>query len=1058
MSVQIRVLGVFSVRRDHEEVPPGAFGGRLPRQLVRVLVTRRGSLVPTDVIVEALWPRRAPADPRANVKVLVNRARRALGDPSLIVTGTGGYAFAETTACTVDAELFRTTVARAQRHQAGARTGMALHELRRAIAMWGGEPLPEDTYAAWAHSFRQALTDTYVGALESAAAASLQLNDPAGALNFAHDAVSLDPVREPANLLLVRARAAAGDHAGAVMAFHAYRRRLADDLGLDPSPDAIELERRLLRTEPLERPVEAPSPVPRGTAVAGLELPFVGRAPQVRAIERALAADTRGLAVVAGRSGTGKSRLLAEITRRSDIPVLSVRGFPAARTVPWSLSRALLTAALELDAAALDAVPPRAVHALADLIPEITEAPIQEGGSAVAESRRALVVEGALRLIARATAPAALIVVDDLQWVDASSLELLALAHVRVDRLGLLLAYRPEEIGSGGPVQQFLDDVRQGRPGTRQVELGPLPASELRTLVADDELVTLLQERTDRTPLAVTELLRRLRRQDVIRRDAGFRWHLRDGQAIDLAQRTAEQGQEEMILDRVAALPQPRRELLLTLALAGRETSAGILGRALDVEAQALLEDLHALSGADLVRLGDQGWTTAHDFVAETLAEHLEPAHRGRLHALLATALAGHGNDPAQIAEHLAGAGDTEAAAASALTAAGERLDRFANLEARELAGRGLALTSRPRTAAALLGIRAEAHARLGELTFARDDLRVALVSEPRGPQRSHVLSRVAALSLGAEDFDRGSQQAELALVEAGDDPPARAAALFVCAIADMNVGRTERSERRYAEALAIFAQRGDARSVAEVAAARAMSAFMDGDLPRSASEFRHAAGLLEDTGDLLASVTPRTTGGHALVFMARPEEALQEVAVALELSDALGHPEGRAVALAHRSEALTGLGRIDEARDAATESVRIIETIGHRAWTALTFRALGIVHLAAADLPAAEEAFRRALDASTVPQLVGWACASLARVLVARGELTDAAAQVRRALTEGTPLARHAARLAQAELAVAAGDPGAPRIAAQALAQARAAGHLVSVRRLAELAGVGKA
>src|SRR6266571_8724775 len=106
MTIEIGLLGHFSVRRDGVEVPPAAFRGRLVRTLVRVLVTRRGSFVSRDVLTEALWPDGPPADPDLNLNVLVTRARRALGDPSLIHTAPGGYSFVGGAACSVDAEVF----------------------------------------------------------------------------------------------------------------------------------------------------------------------------------------------------------------------------------------------------------------------------------------------------------------------------------------------------------------------------------------------------------------------------------------------------------------------------------------------------------------------------------------------------------------------------------------------------------------------------------------------------------------------------------------------------------------------------------------------------------------------------------------------------------------------------------------------------------------------------------------------------------------------------------------------------------------------------------------
>ena len=106
MTVEIGLLGRFSVRCAGEEIAPAAFRGRLVRTLVRILVTRRGSFVSRDVLTEALWRQGPPADPDLNLNVLVTRARHALGDPALILTGPGGYSFAAGEACSVDAETF----------------------------------------------------------------------------------------------------------------------------------------------------------------------------------------------------------------------------------------------------------------------------------------------------------------------------------------------------------------------------------------------------------------------------------------------------------------------------------------------------------------------------------------------------------------------------------------------------------------------------------------------------------------------------------------------------------------------------------------------------------------------------------------------------------------------------------------------------------------------------------------------------------------------------------------------------------------------------------------
>lgn len=143
--IEVQLLGRFLVRRSGEEVPAASFGGRLVRVLVRLLASRRGSFVSRDVMAEALWPERMPADPTANLRVLVQRARAALRDPALIVTGPGGYSFAAGGGCEVDTEIFLARVRDGQDHFATGHAAAALSDFRSALDLWG-EPLAEDAY------------------------------------------------------------------------------------------------------------------------------------------------------------------------------------------------------------------------------------------------------------------------------------------------------------------------------------------------------------------------------------------------------------------------------------------------------------------------------------------------------------------------------------------------------------------------------------------------------------------------------------------------------------------------------------------------------------------------------------------------------------------------------------------------------------------------------------------------------------------------------------------------------------------------------------------------
>lgn len=164
--LDIRLLGRFSVRRAGREIPTAAFQGRLVRTLLRLLITRPAQLVTRDYLSDCLWPGRAPADPERNLNVMVARARRALGDPSLIVTGSSGYFFQPAAGCVVDAEMFLDKVRSGRKHLKDGLADAALSDFQSALDLWAGEPIAEDAYEDWAQNYRRRLSDAFLEALE----------------------------------------------------------------------------------------------------------------------------------------------------------------------------------------------------------------------------------------------------------------------------------------------------------------------------------------------------------------------------------------------------------------------------------------------------------------------------------------------------------------------------------------------------------------------------------------------------------------------------------------------------------------------------------------------------------------------------------------------------------------------------------------------------------------------------------------------------------------------------------------------------------------------------
>ena len=503
--MRLLLLGRFRVYRGGEEVPPAAFGGRKVRTLLRVLAVRRPDLVSYDALAEALWADRPPADPAANLNVLVNRARRALGDTDAVVTGPGGYALG---AGTVDLTEFLDGVAAARRAGTAGDPATALHLASAALGLWG-EPLAEDADADWARGPRDRLRRARVDALETAARAAAALGDPATAASYAADAVAAEPLRESAALVLAQALAAMGDRAAALAGLADLRRRLAEELGVDPvtgGGGAAPAAAARRATAGDRRGGDAPAP---GGRPAFAELPFVGREPEL-ALLRAVLAGTGGhrhrpRARPASASPGWCAKRYGPRRRR----LIATRAFLAERAEAWSLARSLLRAAIAVEPAAARGLPAHTTSALTTILPELDDGRLSVPLDG--ESRRALILAGGLHVIETATRGGGVIVVDDVQWCDPSSAALLGSVLARLPRLAAALTVRSDE-----PPVDLLDGLRTAREVT-DVALHPLTPAAVRVLVGSPELADALVDATDGSPFAIAEVLRELVARDAVR-------------------------------------------------------------------------------------------------------------------------------------------------------------------------------------------------------------------------------------------------------------------------------------------------------------------------------------------------------------------------------------------------------------------------------------------------------------------------------------------------------------------------------------------------------------
>jgi DNA-binding SARP family transcriptional activator len=121
--------------------------------------------------------------------------------------------------------------------------------LRHAVALWTGEPLPEERYEAWAAAWRERLIDRYAAVLSALATACEREGDHAGAVAAARQLVDLDPFDESAHRRLMTAYARAGRRGAALRQYLECRRALVDGLGVEPATSTSRLQARILAGE-----------------------------------------------------------------------------------------------------------------------------------------------------------------------------------------------------------------------------------------------------------------------------------------------------------------------------------------------------------------------------------------------------------------------------------------------------------------------------------------------------------------------------------------------------------------------------------------------------------------------------------------------------------------------------------------------------------------------------------------------------------------------------------------------------------------------------------------
>ena len=616
--LRVELLGGFRVLLD------GRAAARLPsarqQEILAFLVLHaRGAPVPRQRVAASLWPESTDAQALTNLRRELHHLRDNWPKLDVLIdAGSRTLTWAGAANAAVDVVAFTSAAERALAGNRGA--------LDEAARLYGGDLLPDCT-AEWIESEREGLRQRAAAVLTRLVAQLEEERAFGDAIERAQQLLRLDSLNEDAWGALMRSHARRGDRATALHLYQQCAALFRKELGIQPGAAT-----RMTYRDILDLDAETPiSPAPARGAI----YPLVGRDAEWRALLgawQAAAAGSPRLLLIRGEAGIGKSRLAEELTdwcRLHGVTAIATRCYPGegrlayAPIAAWLKTDAIKPTLMKLDAPWLTDVA-RLRPELLSTRPEVV-APVGP-----LEAWQRLRFFDALVHAFQSAAPIVL-VLDDLQWTDAETVEWLQYFLRSASGTASLVVgtVRAEEEQDNAPLGHLLSDLQHDDLLTTIV-LGRLDAAASARLAGE-----VAEQALDETALART-----------FRETEGHPLFIIERGRMQSTRQTA--GSSDTVMPRVQSVVAARLALLSgearqaaeIAAAVGRDFRFDILAAASDLEEDSLVRALDELWRRQIVRVqGEEGWDFTHDRIREVAYSGIGPARRRLVHRRIAQAM-----------------------------------------------------------------------------------------------------------------------------------------------------------------------------------------------------------------------------------------------------------------------------------------------------------------------------------------------------------------------------------------------------------------------------------
>jgi DNA-binding SARP family transcriptional activator len=938
-SARIFLLGRFAVEVRGRVVPAASWRKRRPIEVLAALALAPGRVLHREEIIDRVWPDKELEAGANNLHRALYDLRQVAGmDLATLDRGIARLA----DGVWVDVEAFEQAAGSA-----------ATDALTQAVELYQGPLLPDDPYSDALAARREGLRQRFVDAGLRLAKLHHDAGEPEPCVTTLRRILAQDPALEPAHQLLMRALAEAGRPGDALRQFGECSTALRERLDATPSRATFDLRSSIERGEiapkaPREEPRRAPAEVTRRLLGGAPLRPMHGRAKELDAV-REFVAGSRGVLLVVGEAGLGKTRLAGECVRlvsEAGGAALVGLGLDQDSGVPY----APFADAWAHHRRTTDAVD------LSD--PFLSFAP---SGASAQEDRLRLFqsVERSVEVLGRG-APVC-IVIENLHQADQSSLHLFHHLARATRTLPLLLVgtLREEEVQPGGGLHTLLGGLTRERLAIR-VDL----------------------ERIDReaTGLLVAELSSGALAPDV----ADAVYALAEGNPFhteEVVQAMREDGSSrpsipanllDTVRHRVRRLGRDAERFLAAAAIVGDRFPFEVARLAAGLEPEPALDALEAGIAARIVEEDAREVRFRHALTRQALLDALTRARAVYLHRAVADAIEQVGDalreERAEVlAFHHESAGQLDRALPHMLVAGERAQTRLGFTEAVAFFERALALMDATGTADGegrfrVLRMMGGMRMALSDLDGAVRDLDAAAALEMGGfrptATQAATVRRIAALALiqggRLHEAEKRLDSALLAL-EASKGDPELPAVLYLFAQLRWHQERFAEAKELAARSLAEAQARGDRRAMSKghemlALACHSLGAWQEGQAHEQERQALAEGGLdVDQAFDVHLCLWEYHLYGEQGAAQIR-----SAVDQTLEQAQRMKAP--RAVALCENFGGMLDFqaGRWNEAEAQLRQAIERFRQVGSACGEALSLQRLAVILTARGDLEAA--------------------------------------------------------------------------------------------------------